>query len=302
LSVHNESKELTGLRFIEQVDRKNNVTELLFQECEKNKLLRIEVYSMATKVAARQKAGIFSALFKDGQIPADNINCGKKTIVAEDDISIPKFTDVQEQYLAEQTRQKIDIEKENARKEVMEILDDKSEKLKSKISSLEEKVKKLGEENQKLNNQLKAFETAKKQKTSGSEKLIIPANGKELHEREQYDLIVTAISQYEKNSENDTRAKDLAKDLLDKNPLIGTGKDLYPKIENILKSSPEINESAEKKLKELGFEIDRSKAGHIKSTFKETKYKFDFPTSPSAQSSPETKTQHIRKRLSVYRD
>ena len=176
----------------------------------------------------------------------------------------------------------------------------KNRELKQKLEAQQTEINSLKQENYQLRMRCESMSAGKNKEAEQG--LLTSCGVRQAHEWEEYDLLVTALTRYEKNAQPDTRAKKLAAALLEKNPCRNYekyGKEMYEALRRIFRESPEINAAAESELRKWGFVFERN-AGHNQLVHTVTGDKFTMSCSPGSQNVAEKRVKEIRGRMSVY--
>ncbi|MDR2046442.1 MAG: hypothetical protein LBP79_00810 [Clostridiales bacterium] len=197
------------------------------------------------------------------------------------------------------------IEQETAKAEVdkcLDILASDMDKLQSDNAILRKEIEALKQANRTLTSRCETLTAALEKEPDCRDKLIAEASIKKFFDAEQYDVVVSALMLYRKSSSDGTRAAEVSDALIEANPLNGEGKALFEKIKRILKASPEINASAESQLREIGWTIDRSTAGHSEGKYKSFSHNFQLSNSPGSKDTADAKVNQIKKWLNIYKE
>ncbi len=131
--------------------------------------------------------------------------------------------------------------------------------------------------------------------------LLTMTDKNEFYDYEQYDLIMTILTNALQNYAEDTRAYELLKATIDDNPVKGYGKEIFERIKQIFSRGEGIKDKEFAELRELGFEVVSEK-NHYKIVFKgDEKYWFPISKTPSDGRSGKNLASDIIKRLSIYK-
>jgi hypothetical protein len=262
----------------------------------------IDCYEINTKVAVKQKNGIMKAFFEKGIICADKLTAIVELNAESDEVAVPKFAEVRMRERDEQTRQPCVIAEEKGKADYCKQFDADNRALEARISGLEYENGNLIKENHNLKSKCESLTSAFDQDVTDDRRLISVSELSEFFDGEQYDLIVSALQLYNRNAEPKTRASELSDALLAKKPLKGDGEKLFSELLRLFTNSPEVNKSCESGLRELGFTMDRGKAGHNQLVYQNnSNYKFTATCSPGDRNAGSSRMKEIRRRLSIYK-
>lgn len=166
-------------------------------------------------------------------------------------------------------------DKSNTNKEELEkylnSFDSENEELKKKIES-------LNSQNQKLRSQLDAQRIATEAaKEGGFYKL---GAEQDFYPGEHSDLLYSILSQVQKSYEKNSRAYVIIDSLLQANPLVGQGKQMFEELQDILGNGNRLTTNNINRLKDMGFTF-KEDGPHYKMTFHDPQYMFTVSKTPS---------------------
>ncbi len=173
--------------------------------------------------------------------------------------------------------------------------------LEQTLEALQTEIDRLKQENYQFQMRCDSMSAGKNKEAEQG--LLTSCGVRQAHPEEEHDLIVAAVTLYEKNALSGTRAKKLAAAVLEKNPYRNKekyGKEMYEDLRRIFKESPEINAAAESELRKWDFVLERN-AGHNQLVYTVTGDTFTMSCSPGSQNVAEKRVKEIRGRISVYR-
>ena len=158
---------------------------------------------------------------------------------------------------------RIDEIKKASEKSVDDLFDSQNEK----IQELEATIKRLEQEKayyETENNRL--YE--EKYNSAGHVAGIKVDGIQELYDGELHDLIISALMYVKsKHCDEGSRKEELIEELLAQNELQGKGKKFFDGLKKILYQDRNLTESDYSELRELGFEVTKTKGGHYKIVF-----------------------------------
>ena len=131
--------------------------------------------------------------------------------------------------------------------------------------SLEERLKNAHQRIQTMQARIEMLEQGQRNGDGGG--LLNITDKKEFYDYEQYDLIMTILTNALQNYTSDTRAYELLSAIIEKNPIKGYGKEIFERIKQIFAKGEGIGNKEFAELKELGFEVVSEK-NHYKIVFK----------------------------------
>lgn len=167
----------------------------------------------------------------------------------------------------------------------------------SENGSLEEQLSQAKRRNAMLSARIEMLE----QGQTGEGGLLTMTDKKEFYDYEQYDLIMTILSNALQNYAEDTRAYELLKATIDDNPIKGYGKEIFERIKQIFSRGEGIKDKEFAELRELGFEVVSEK-NHYKIVFNgDERYWFPISKTPSDGRSGKNLASDIIKKLSIYK-
>ncbi len=165
--------------------------------------------------------------------------------------------------------------------------------------SLEERLKKAQQKIQTQQARIEMLELG--QRNGGGDGLLNVIDKKEFYDYEQYDLIMTILTNALQNYASDTRAHELLSAIIEANPIKGYGRDIFERIKQIFAKGEGIGTKEFAELKELGFEVVSEK-NHYKIVFKgDERYWFPISKTPSDARSGKNLASDIVKKLSIYK-
>lgn len=175
-----------------------------------------------------------------------------------------------------------------------ETLDEKLKRAEARIATLVQENMSLTAKNNSLQMALSNSETV--------QSIIEPSSIPEFFDGEQHDLLVSILQKALANcGAKDTRQKELITDLLERNKIIGNGKEMLEVIKTIFADGEELSARELAELKRVGFEITSDNT-HYKLVYKGSKYWFSLAkTSSDKKRSGKNLTSDITKTLSVYK-
>ena len=166
--------------------------------------------------------------------------------------------------------------------------------------TLEERLKTAQKRNVALTAKVEGMQAALTATQQG-ERLLQKAEINEYFSGEQYDLIITVLTNALQNYAKESRAYELLKEIIDANPLNGEGKEIFDRVKAIFSSGEGIKDKELAELRGLGFEII-SDNKHYKLVFKgDEKRWFTIAKTPSDDRSGKNLASDIIKRLSIYK-
>ena len=165
--------------------------------------------------------------------------------------------------------------------------------------SLEERLKNAHQRIQTMQARIEMLEQGQRNGDGGG--LLNITDKKEFYDYEQYDLIMTILTNALQNYTSDTRAYELLSAIIEKNPIKGYGKEIFERIKQIFAKGEGIGNKEFAELKELGFEVVSEK-NHYKIVFKgDERYWFSISKTPSDARSGKNLASDIVKKLSIYK-
>ena len=170
--------------------------------------------------------------------------------------------------------------------------------LDEQLRQAKERIHKLVKENTVLTAQKTALQDAVRRRTSG--RLLRASDIPEFFAGEQYDLIVSALTKALQNYQERTRAYELLRSIIGKNPLIGNGKRIEEVLKSVLSGAENPTERDLAALHEVGFEVV-SENKHYKLIFHgDERYVFTLAKTPGDNRGGKNNVSDIRKKISVY--
>ena len=165
--------------------------------------------------------------------------------------------------------------------------------------SLEERLKKAQQRIQTMQARIEMLEQGQRSGEGGG--LLNITDNKEFYDYEQYDLIMTILTNALQNYTSDTRAYELLSAIIENNPIKGYGKEIFERIKQIFARGEGIGNKEFAELKELGFEVVSEK-NHYKIVFQgDERYWFPISKTPSDARSGKNLASDIIKKISIYK-
>ena len=176
---------------------------------------------------------------------------------------------------------------------------DENGTLEEQLKRARARIADLTEENRTLKSKNETLELA----LEGDRKdgFVTKAPILEFYDGEQYDFIITLLNNATRNYSQESRAYELAEQLLKVNKEVGNGREIFSVIKSVLSGVQTPRESDFAKLRAVGFDVV-SETNHYKLKFKwSEKYWFTFFKTPSDGRPGKNLVSDITKNLSIYK-